>query len=75
MSGLAPMHVIPSASEGPRLNSWITQVGFQHCIRESLTPKAFGFGITRAMLQLKARRQFDFASDRLKNYRKEFVTS
>jgi hypothetical protein len=25
MSGLAPMHVIPSASEGPRLNSWITQ--------------------------------------------------
>jgi len=31
--------------------------------------------MTRAMLQLKARRQFDFASDRLKNYRKEFVTS
>jgi hypothetical protein len=25
MSGLAPMHVIPSASEGPRLNSWITE--------------------------------------------------
>jgi hypothetical protein len=25
MSGLAPVPVIPSASEGPRLNSWITQ--------------------------------------------------
>jgi hypothetical protein len=31
--------------------------------------------MTRAILQLKARRLFDFASDRLKNYRKEFVTS
>src|SRR6266567_5074987 len=30
------MHVIPSASEGPRLNSWITQanLGIQHCTRE-----------------------------------------
>jgi hypothetical protein len=31
--------------------------------------------MTRAMLRFKARRQFDFASDEVKSYREEFVTS
>jgi hypothetical protein len=31
--------------------------------------------MTRAMLQLKARRQFDFAGNGVMSYREEFVTS
>ena len=71
------MHVIPIANDGPRLSSWITQanLGIQHCTREIPSPrKHSGFGMTRARLQLKARRPFDFRSDEVKSYRQEFIT-
>ena len=72
------MRVIPSASEGPHLNFWITQanLAIQHCRREVPRPRNHsGFGMTRATLQLKVARQFDFAGNELKKSREPFLTS